>query len=57
MKQFGIEINHVVETDMLLEKFTDKFIAWVEENGWTTGGTMRAVDDDGNPIRKEASNE
>lgn len=47
-----IQINHVVETELSLDEFEDRFIEWIERNGWTTGGTMREVDKDGEPIKR-----
>ena len=52
-KQFGIDISMTVETDMDVLDFTEKFVQWVEENGWSCGGGMRAVDEDGIFIEEE----
>lgn len=51
-KQFGIGLDIVVETDLTAEEFNDKFIEWVESNGWTCGGSMFAVDEEGMRISK-----
>jgi hypothetical protein len=53
LKQFGIELNLIVETQISLNDFNSKFIKWIESNGWSFGGSMRAVDEDGKPILKQ----
>ena len=55
MKQFGVELDMVVETDLSVDEFNSKFIQWVESNGWVCGGRIRAVDEEGNGIKVKES--
>ncbi|MEK5232774.1 hypothetical protein MHB42_13485 [Lysinibacillus sp. FSL K6-0232] len=53
-KQVGIEINGCVfanNGDIDLDDFLDKFIEFIEENGWHFGGGTNHVDEDGNYIK------
>lgn len=53
-KQLGIEIGGCVfadNGDIDLDDFLDKFIAFVESNGWHYGGGTNQVDEDGNNIK------
>jgi len=51
-EQFGIEINVIVETNLSVNEFNNKFIEWIESNGWVCGGTFKPVDEEGNVIKK-----
>lgn len=51
-EQLGIEINVIVETDLSTNEFNNKFIEWVESNGWVCGGTFKPVDKGCNVIKK-----
>lgn len=50
MNQFGIELNMVVETQLSLDELNSQFIKWVELNGWSCGGRMRVVDENGSTV-------
>ena len=50
MKQFGIKLDMIVETDLSLNEFNSQFIKWVELNGWSCGGKMRAIDEEENTV-------
>ncbi|EPD52059.1 hypothetical protein MHH33_12960 [Paenisporosarcina sp. FSL H8-0542] len=53
-KQLGIEIDGCVfadNGDIDLDDFLDKFIEFVESNGWHYGGGTNQVDEDGNNIK------
>ena len=52
MEQFGIEIDVIVETDLSVKEFNEKFIEWVESNGWVCGGSFKPVNEEGNVIKK-----
>ncbi len=51
--QFGIEINVIVETNLSVKEFNNKFIEWIESNGWVCGGSFKPVDEDGNVIKNK----
>ncbi|MBA4543060.1 MULTISPECIES: hypothetical protein [Thermoactinomyces] len=51
-KQIGIHIDGCIfandkNTDIDHDEFLDKFIAFVEENGWLFGGGTKRIDEDG----------
>lgn len=39
--------------DLNVDVITDKFIEWVESNGWFTGGGIAELDEDGNVIGED----
>ncbi|MCQ4924879.1 hypothetical protein NE686_17385 [Tissierella carlieri] len=45
-----IEIEGVVETNVDHQTFLDKFIEWVEINGWSFGGITREVNEEGDSV-------
>lgn len=45
-----IEIEGVVETNVDHQTFLDKFIEWVEINGWSFGGITREVNEEGHSV-------
>ena len=51
-KSFGVKLNMVVETNLSADEFNDKFVAWVEENGWLCGGCIQSIDEEGNAIQE-----
>jgi hypothetical protein len=53
MEQFGIEVNVIVETDLSVDEFSEKFIEWVESNSWVCGGSFKPVDEEGNMIKNK----
>ncbi|WP_408895319.1 hypothetical protein [Paenibacillus taichungensis] len=49
----GIESNGTVfanQGDVVNDEFLDKFIAFIESNGWGFGGGSKQIDEDGNDI-------
>lgn len=46
-----IEISGIVETDLPHMDFLEKFIEWIELNGWSFGGGTCKVDENGNMIK------
>jgi hypothetical protein len=53
MEQFGINLDVIVETKITTDEFSDRFIKWVEENGWVCGGIFKPVDEEGNDIKRK----
>lgn len=53
-KQLGIEINGCLfskkDEDIDLDDFLDKFLKFVEDNGWHYGGGTNQIDTEGNKI-------
>jgi hypothetical protein len=47
-KQSDVELNMIIETDLPASDLMDKFIEWVESNGWVCNGTGKPVDEWGN---------
>lgn len=35
---YEIDVQVIVIADINLDEFTDKFMEWIEANGWTMGG-------------------
>ena len=51
----GIEISGAIfatEGDVDHDEFLDKFIEFLEANGWEFGGGSKQVDEEGNDIRE-----
>lgn len=51
----GVEIKGVIfatEGDVHHDLFIDKFIEFVEANGWEFGGGSKQIDEEGNAIRE-----
>jgi hypothetical protein len=50
MNQNGLGLNMVVETNLSVNEFNDKFIEWIESNNWVCCGSIYSIDEDGNKI-------
>lgn len=55
-KQLGIHIEGSIfaedeHVDIDHDVFLDKFIEFVEANGWMFGGGSQQIDEDGNPVK------
>jgi hypothetical protein len=48
MKEIEVLIEGVVTVDVPYQQFSDRFIAWLEENGWRFGGSIDELDEEGN---------
>jgi effector-binding domain-containing protein len=55
MKEYYISINGIIETDLSHQEFLDKFILWIESNGYRFCGSSREVDEEGNPLEYKKS--
>ncbi|BDH62493.1 hypothetical protein MTP04_26230 [Lysinibacillus sp. PLM2] len=57
-KQLGIEIDGCVfadNGDIDLDNFIEKFIEFIEDNGWHFGGGTNQIDSDGNMVKTEGA--
>jgi hypothetical protein len=53
LKEHYISMEGIIETDLSHKEFLDKFIVWVENNGYRFCGSSREVDEEGNPLECE----
>ncbi len=51
MKNIQLDMIVEIPDELSLDEFNDKFIEWVENNNWFTGGLMKEIDDEGNDIK------
>jgi hypothetical protein len=53
IKQFGLGLDMIVETDLSPMEFRNEFVKWIESNGWCCGGGIFPVDENGYKIKGE----